>query len=80
MNDFDWPGVPYADSLRQQLGAQIPYEYLNPRVDRRYDPVVIGGHAMHPVIQRGDAILIDTGDKHPEEATPWRCVRWRSHL
>jgi hypothetical protein len=67
MNDFDWPGVPYTDYLRQQLAAQTEYEYLNPRLDRRYDPVVIGGNAMHPVIQRGDVILIDTGNTQPED-------------
>ncbi len=67
VDDFDWPGVPYTDYLRQQLGAQTEFEYLNPRLDRRYDPVVIGGNAMHPVIQRGDVILIDTGSKEPEE-------------
>lgn len=67
MNDFDWPGVPYTDYLRQQLAAQTEYEYLNPRLNRRYDPVVIGGNAMHPAIQRGDVILIDTGNKNPED-------------
>jgi len=67
MNDFDWPGVPYADYLRQQLATQTEYEYINPRLDRRYDPVVIGGNAMDPVIQRGDVILIDTGNKNPED-------------
>lgn len=67
MNDFDWPGMPYTDYLRQQLGAQTEYEYLNPRLDRRYDLVVIGGNAMHPVIQRGDVVLIDTGNKEPED-------------
>lgn len=67
MSDFDWPGMPYADYLRQQLAGATEYEYLNPQLHRRYDPVVIGGNAMHPVIQRGDVILIDTGNTHPED-------------
>ena len=66
MNDFDWPGVPYTQYLQQQLAAQTEYEYLNPALDRRYDPVLVGGNAMHPVIQRGDVVLIDTGLKEPE--------------
>jgi len=66
-SDFDWPGVPYSQFLRQQLAEATEYEYLNPRLDRRYDPVVIGGNAMHPVLQRGDVILIDTGNTEPED-------------
>jgi hypothetical protein len=66
-SDFDWPPVPYSQFLRQQLDVATQYEYINPSLDRRYDPVVVGGSAMHPVIQRGDVILIDTGDKTPED-------------
>ena len=70
MNDFDWPPVPYSQFLRQQLAEHTQYEYINPSLDRRYDPVVVGGNAMHPVIQRGDVILIDTGNKEPEDGYP----------
>jgi Peptidase S24-like len=66
-SDFDWPPVPYSQFLRQQVAAQTEYEYLNPQLDRRYDPVVVTGNAMHPVIQRGDVILIDTGNKQTED-------------
>jgi hypothetical protein len=65
-HDFDWPPAPYTEYLRQQLEAQTQYEYINPKLDRRYDPVVVGGNAMHPVIQRGDVVLIDTGNTIPE--------------
>jgi hypothetical protein len=68
--DFDWPPVPYSQFLRQQLAAETHYEYINPSLDRRYDPVVVGGNAMHPVIQRSDVILIDTGNKKPEDGQP----------
>ena len=68
--DFDWPPVPYSQFLRQQLAEHTQYEYINPSLDRRYDPVVVGGNAMHPVIQRGDVILIDTGNKEPEDGQP----------
>jgi len=68
--DFDWPPVPYSQFLRQQLAEHTQYEYINPSLDRRYDPVVVGGNAMHPVIQRSDVILIDTGNKEPEEGQP----------
>ncbi len=67
VNDFDWPPVPYTNFLRQQLAAQTQYEYINSALDRRYDPVVVGGNAMHPVIQRGDVILIDRGITEPED-------------
>lgn len=70
MNDFDWPPVPYSQFLRQQLAEHTQYEYINPSMDRRYDPVVVGGNAMHPVIQRGDVILIDTGNKEAEDGQP----------
>lgn len=69
-NDVDWPAIPYADYLRQQLDGITQYEYINPKLDRRYDPVVVSGGAMHPVIQRGDVILIDTGLKEPEDGRP----------
>lgn len=69
-DDFEWPPVPYAQFLRQQLAEHTQYEYINPSLDRRYDPVVVGGNAMHPVIQRGDVILIDTGNKEPEDGQP----------
>lgn len=68
--DFEWPPVPYSQYLRQQLAEHTQYEYINPSLDRRYDPVVVGGNAMHPVIQRGDVILIDTGNKEPEDGQP----------
>jgi len=68
--DFEWPPVPYSLFLRQQLAEHTQYEYINPSLDRRYDPVVVGGNAMHPVIQRSDVILIDTGNKEPEEGQP----------
>jgi len=68
--DFDWPPVPYSQFLRQQLAAETQYEYINPSLDRRYDPVVVGGNAMHPIIQRSDVILIDTGNKEPEDGQP----------
>jgi hypothetical protein len=67
MSDFDWPGIPYTHYLQKQLVAQTEYEYINPALDRRYDPVLVSGNAMHPAIQRGDVILIDTGLKDPEE-------------
>lgn len=67
MSDFDWPPIPYADYLRQQLDTITEYEYINPKLNRRYDPVVLGGNAMHPVIQRGDLVLIDTAIKQPED-------------
>jgi len=67
MHDFDWPPVPYTEYLQRELAAQTEYEYINPTLSRRYDPVVVGGNAMHPVIQRGDVILIDTGNTEPEE-------------
>lgn len=70
MSDFDWPGVPYTHYLQQQVAAQTEYAYINPALDRRYDPVLVGGNAMHPVIQRGDVILIDTGLKEPEDGQP----------
>jgi hypothetical protein len=70
VNDFDWPGVPYTDYLRQQLEGATQYEYINPNLDRRYDPVVVSGGAMHPVIQRGDVVLIDRGLKEPEDGRP----------
>jgi hypothetical protein len=66
-HDFGWPPVPYTEYLQQQLTAQTEYEYINPKLERRYDPVVVGGNAMHPTIQRGDVILIDTGKKEPED-------------
>jgi hypothetical protein len=62
--------VPYSQFLRQQLAEHTQYEYINPSLDRRYDPVVVGGNAMHPVIQRGDVILIDTGNKEPQDGQP----------
>jgi hypothetical protein len=62
--------VPYSQFLRQQLAEHTQYEYINPSLDRRYDPVVVGGNAMHPVIQRGDAILIDTANNEPEDGQP----------
>jgi len=68
--DFEWPPVPYSQYLRQQLAEHTQYEYINPSLDRRYDPVVVGGNAMHPVIQRGDVILIDTANKEPEDGQP----------
>jgi hypothetical protein len=68
--DFEWPPVPYSQFLRQQLAEHTQYEYLNPSLDRRYDPVVVGGNAMQPVIQRSDVILIDTGNKEPEDGQP----------
>lgn len=68
--DFEWPPVPYSQFLRQQLAEHTQYEYINPSLDRRYDPVVVGGNAMHPVIQRSDVILIDTGNKKPEDGQP----------
>lgn len=68
--DFDWPPVPYSQFLRQQLAEHTQYEYINPSLDRRYDPVVVGGNAMHPVIQRSDVVLIDTGNKKPEDGQP----------
>jgi hypothetical protein len=68
--DFEWPPVPYSQFLRQQLAEHTQYEYINPSLDRRYDPVVVGGNAMHPVIQRSDVILIDTGNKEPEDGQP----------
>lgn len=68
--DFEWPPVPYSQFLRQQLAEYTQYEYINPSLDRRYDPVVVGGNAMHPVIQRSDVILIDTGNKEPEDGQP----------
>jgi hypothetical protein len=68
--DFEWPPVPYSQFLRQQLAEHTQYEYINPSLDRRYDPVVVGGNAMHPVIQRGDVILIDTGNNEPEDGQP----------
>jgi hypothetical protein len=68
--DFDWPPVPYSQFLRQQLAEHTQYEYINPSLDRRYDPVVVGGNAMHPVIQRGDVILIDAGNKEPDDGQP----------
>ncbi|MBV8543574.1 MAG: S24/S26 family peptidase [Acidobacteria bacterium] len=68
--DFDWPPVPYSQFLRQQLAEHTQYEYINPSLDRRYDPVVVGGNAMHPVIQRSDVILIDTGNKEPADGQP----------
>jgi hypothetical protein len=68
--DFEWPPVPHSQFLRQQLAEHTQYEYINPSLDRRYDPVVVGGNAMHPVIQRGDVILIDTGNKEPEAGQP----------
>jgi hypothetical protein len=68
--DFDWPPVPYSQFLRQQLAAETQYEYINPSLDRRYDPVVVGGNGMHPVIQRSDVILIDRGNKEPADGQP----------
>lgn len=68
--DFEWPPVPYSQFLRQQLAEHTQYEYINPSLDRRYDPVVVGGNAMHPVIQRSDVILIDIGNKKPEDGQP----------
>lgn len=68
--DFEWPPVPYSQFLRQQLAEHTQYEYINPSLDRRYDPVVVGGNAMHPVIQRSDVILIDTGNKMPADGQP----------
>ena len=68
--DFEWPPVPYSQFLRQQLAEYTQYEYINPSLDRRYDPVVVGGNAMHPVIQRNDVILIDTGNNEPEDGQP----------
>jgi hypothetical protein len=68
--DFDWPPVPYSQFLRQQFAEHTQYEYINPSLDRRYDPVVVGGNAMHPAIQRGDVILIDTGNKEPQDGQP----------
>jgi hypothetical protein len=67
MNDFDWPPVPYTEYLRQELEAQSRYEHLNPAMDPRYDLVVVGGNAMHPAIQSRDVILVDTGNRHPED-------------
>jgi len=67
VNDFDWPPVPYTEYLQKELDRQTRYAYLNPGLDRRYDPVVVGGNAMHPVIQRGDVVLVDTGDTRPED-------------
>jgi hypothetical protein len=67
MNDFDWPPVPYSQFLRQQLAEHTQYEYINPSLDRRFDPVVVGGNAMHPVIQPGDVVLVDTGKQHPDD-------------
>jgi hypothetical protein len=67
VNDFDWPPVPYAEYLQKELDRQTRYAYLNPGLDRRYDPVVVGGNAMHPVIQRGDVVLVDTGNTRPED-------------
>ena len=70
MNDFDWPSAPYTHYLQQQLAAQTEYAYINPTLNRRYDPVLVGGNAMHPVIQRGDVILIDTALTEPEDGQP----------
>ncbi len=67
MNDFDWPPVPYAEYLQKELDGQTRYAYLNPGLDRRYDPVVVGGNAMYPVIQPGDVVLVDTGSTRPED-------------
>jgi hypothetical protein len=67
VNDFDWPPVPYAEYLQNELDRRTRYAYLNPGLDRRYDPVVVGGNAMHPVIQRGDVVLVDTGNTRPED-------------
>lgn len=67
MSDLEWPPVPYSQFLRQQLAEQTQYEYINPSLDRRYDPVVVGGNAMHPVIQSGDVVLVDTGKQHPDD-------------
>lgn len=67
VNDFDWPPVPYTEYLQQELEAQTRYEYLNPALDRRYDPVVVGGNAMYPIIQPGDVVLVDTGNTRPED-------------
>jgi peptidase S24-like protein len=67
VNDFDWPPVPYTEYLRQELEAQTRHDYLNPALDRRYDPVVVGGNAMHPIIQSGDVVLVDTGNTRPED-------------
>ncbi|MEA2162187.1 MAG: Peptidase S24-like [Thermoanaerobaculia bacterium] len=67
MNDFDWPPMPYTQFLTQELDEQMRYSYLNPSLDRRYDPVVVGGNAMHPVIQAGDVVLVDTGKQHPDD-------------
>jgi hypothetical protein len=66
MSDVAGPLVPYSQYLRDQLRAHTEYEYINPALDRRYEPVVVCGNAMHPVIQRGDVILIDTGNTAPE--------------
>ena len=67
VNDFDWPPVPYAEYLQKELDGQTRYAYLNPELDRRYDPVVVGGHAMYPVIQPGDVVLVDTGNTRPAD-------------
>ncbi|MGA8807124.1 MAG: S24/S26 family peptidase [Thermoanaerobaculia bacterium] len=67
MNDFDWPPVPYADYLQKELDRQTQFAYLNPELDRRYDPVVVGGTAMSPVIQSGDVVLVDTGNTRLED-------------
>jgi hypothetical protein len=67
VNDFDWPPVPYTEYLQKELDRQTRYTYLNPGLDRRYDPVVVGGNAMHPVIQSGDVVLVDTGNTRPED-------------
>lgn len=66
-SDIEWPPIPYSQFLRERLDACTQYEYINPSLDRRYDPVVVGGNAMHPVIQRDDVVLIDTGMKQPED-------------
>jgi hypothetical protein len=66
VNDFDWPPIPYAEYIQKELDQQAGYAYLNPGLDRRYDPVVVGGNAIYPIIQPGDVVLVDTGNTRPE--------------